>query len=392
MSEPAKQSNAAPRADDVLALQQAFEQFMKSTATLESAYQQLQMRVDSLDRELEEKNAQLSLTTDYLNSILDSMSDGVVAVDNDGRITTFNRSAEAVLGYSARSLVGRSYQEVFGEAFGESGRLAAVELKTQSGATIPVTERVSPVADKDGRQIGRVKVFQDLSEIEYLREQIRRKERLAAIGEMAATVAHEIRNPLGGIRGFAALLERDLANDPNSVRLVQKILLGTRNLDRVVTELLEYTRPIELRKSACDLAELIESASGLAGIEGNVLEISPAVRAAEPIAVDVDRMRQVFLNILLNAAQSIPKDGRIAVEVTFDDDRTTISVTDNGDGIDSENIDRIFFPFFTTKEKGTGLGLAVAAKVVESHGGTLTVESTKGNGATFFVRLPNEKD
>lgn len=391
MNEPVDKANGAARADDVLALQQAFEQFTKSTATLEAAYQQLQARVDSLDRELEQKNRQLAFTTDYLNSVLDSMSDGVVAIDTEGRITTFNRAAEAILGYTAGSIVGAAYADVFGRPFGDSERLTAVDMKTQSGAFIPVTERISPVADKDGRQIGRVKVFQDLSEIEYLREQIRRKDRLAAIGEMAATVAHEIRNPLGGIRGFAALLERDLTDNEDAQRLVQKILAGTRNLDRVVNELLEYTRPIELRKARCDLAELVESAAGLAGISGKCLQIESDLPAGA-IAADADRLRQVFLNILLNAWQSTGPDGTIQVAINENGEDAVVTVADNGPGINAEDLDRIFFPFFTTKEKGTGLGLAVAAKIVETHGGVITAQSTRGSGATFVVRLPRKGD
>lgn len=392
MSDGMEHENGAPRNGDVVALQQAFEQFMKSTATLEAAYQQLQARVDALDRELQEKNQQLEFTTDYLNSILDSMSDGVVAVDNEGRITTFNRAAETILEHSAAAMIGAPYAEVFNRPFGESERLNAVEMKTRSGTAIPVTERISPMRDEAGRLIGRVKVFQDLTEIEHLREQIRRKDRLAAIGEMAATVAHEIRNPLGGIRGFAALLERDLAHNEDALRLVQKILVGTRNLDRVVNELLEYTRPIELRKTACRLPELIESAAGLAGIAEGALDLSPDARGAEDLWADPDRLRQVFLNVLINAAQCGAEPLHVRVNMKLDGYDAVVSIADNGPGIDSGHLDRIFFPFFTTKEKGTGLGLAVAAKIVESHGGSLTVESVKGSGATFHVRLPRERE
>lgn len=378
----------APSAGDVQALQLAFEQFIKTTSTLEEAYQQLQGRVDSLDRELEEKNRALALTTEYLNSILDSMSDGVVAVDTADTITTFNRAAREILGFTTGEVMGKPFAEVFARPFGESGKLTDSELKTSAGETISVSERTSPVAGDDGRRIGLVKVFQDLTEIESLRERVRRKDRLAAIGEMAATVAHEIRNPLGGIRGFAALLERDLADGDKRKRLVEKILIGTRNLDAVVNELLEYTRPIELRKGSCNLRELVEAATGLAGIDPDHARVINEVDESLTLHADEDRLRQVFLNILINAAQSVAGGGSIRITSSEDGEEVEIAIADDGAGIAPEHIGRIFSPFFTTKEKGTGLGLAVAAKTVESHGGALSVSSEPKAGATFRVRLP----
>ena len=191
------------------------------------------------------KNRELALTTEYLNSILDSMSDGVIAVDVNGAITTFNRAAETILGYPAAEMIGEDFESNFGRAFLPAAGEAVSKLRTIAGTAVRVHEQDAPLADRTEQRLGTVKVFQDLREIEALREQVRRKDRLAALGEMAATVAHEIRNPLGGIRGFATLLEQDTPADDPRHRLIQKIVAGTKNLDRVVNELLEYTRPVD---------------------------------------------------------------------------------------------------------------------------------------------------
>src|SRR5690606_4809291 len=151
-----------------------------------------------LDRELAEKNRQLAFTSDYLGHLLESMSEGVIAVDTAEVITRFNRAASVILGYTAEEVIGRVFEEVFARPFAAPRSPGAMELRSRSGRRVPVGERDSPIADNEKRRLGTVKTFQDLSELVALREQVRQIDRLAAIGEMAATVAHEIRNPLGG--------------------------------------------------------------------------------------------------------------------------------------------------------------------------------------------------
>ena len=238
------------RDDHMRALAEAFEKFTETTKTMDESYRRLETRVAALDRELADANRELALTSDYLESLLESMSDGVTAIDPSGRITAFNRAASAVLGYDRDEVVGQRFPDVFRREFALSPGRRATALRAKDGREIPVSEQDSPLSDRSGHRIGTVKVFQDLTEIEALREQVRQQDRLAAVGEMAATVAHEIRNPLGGIRGFAALLARDVdAEDPRK-RLVNKIEVGAKELERVVSELLEYTRPVELPPAA----------------------------------------------------------------------------------------------------------------------------------------------
>ena len=366
---------------DIALLAQAFEEFQQTSEKLERAYQ-------DLDRQLAEKNRQLALTTEYLNSILDSMSDGVIAVDADGVITTFSRAATHILRFEPEEVLAKPFSEVFGRDFSATDDQPFTSLRASDGNLVNVREENAPIHDRHGKRIGRVKVFADLREIELLRAKLDRKDRLAALGEMAATVAHEIRNPLGGIRGFAALLARDLGPDDPRGRLVQKILTGTEALDRVVSELLEYTRPVQVRPRATACADLIEAALGYLDDKTQAVTIERSVDADLRVMADPDKMRQVLLNILLNAMQSTGENGRVAIRTRNDEDGVFIEIEDDGPGIPSEHLDHIFAPFYTTKEKGSGLGLAVATKIVEAHGGTLTAISPAGEGAILSIRLP----
>lgn len=378
----------APFNAQAQALAEAFEAFNRTTQSMEEAYRRLESRVRDLDAELAAKNQALAFTTDYLNSILECMSDGVVAVDTDGRITTFNRAATTILGYDADAVAGAPFDEVFGRAFTQPKERHPLELRASDGTPRVVTERDSPLADKSGRVIGAVKVFQDIGEIEDLRERVRRKDRLAALGEMAATVAHEIRNPLGGIRGFASLLARDFDESDPKLRLVEKVIQGTKSLDKVVNDLLEYTRPMEFRLRPVELADLVEPALGYLGEDSERIAVENAVLPGFRAMADADRMRQVVLNLLLNAAQSIEGTGRIAISASASDPFVELTVEDTGCGMAPGDLERAFMPFYTTKDKGAGLGLPSAAKIVEGHGGAIAAESEPGRGSRFTVRLP----
>ena len=372
---------------DMKALTEAFNLFTHTTASLEESYHRLEARVQSLDRELQEKNQELELATEYLNSILDSMSDGVIAVGTDATITTFNHAAADMLGFSRYEVIGRPYAEVFGHELPSAPGRLVTELRSRDGKVVPVNEKCSPISDRAGSRIGTLYVFQDLREIEALRKEVRHKDRLAAIGQMAATVAHEIRNPLGGIRGFAALLERDIDEDDPRHRLVQKILAGTTSLDGVVSELLEYTRPVELTLRPENCRDLVEAAIGYLEVGGGRVDVRNEVDASVCVKADSHKIRQALLNILLNAVQSIDGQGRVTVRSEADEETVTITVVDTGCGIEAEDLDKVFSPFYTTKEKGTGLGLALAAKTIEGHGGSLETTSTPGEGSSFHMRL-----
>ena len=330
----------------------------------------------------------MALTTDYLTNLLESISDGVIAIDTNNHITRFNRAAGLVLGFHATEVVGRPFREVFDRPFAASSVPGSMELKTKSNRVVPVSERDSIIADRDGNRLGYVKTFQDLSELSALREQVRQIDRLAAIGEMAATVAHEIRNPLGGIRGFATFLSQDTPEDDPRHRLVQKILAGTSSLEKVVNGLLEYTRPVELNLTPTSCASIAQAAMRYMEYDPNNItiftEIDPDIR----VLADGDKIRQVLMNILVNAVQRIEHKGEIRLGAQADENIVHLSVQDSGAGMDENSLKQIFSPFFTTKEKGTGLGMAVSQKIVEGHGGIITAHSAPGEGTRIAIQLP----
>lgn len=368
-------------------LTQALEAFTRSSQAMEGAYRRLESRIAELDRALESKNRELALTTEYLTNLLESMSDGVIAVDTEEVVTRFNRAAAAILGYEPAEVVGHPFHEVFGRVFAAPRIPGAMELRAMSGRMVPINERDS-VVEGHGKRLGRVKTFQDLSEIIALREQLRQMDRLAAIGEMAATVAHEIRNPLGGIRGFAAFLVQDIPPEDPRRRLVDKIIEGVKSLDRVVTELLEFTRPVELNLMRCVCADIVRDALGYLEYDPERITIHMGIDTGLRIRGDAEKLRQVLLNVLLNAVQSIEAEGEIYLRAEADDTYVALSVRDTGCGMTEEQLKSMFSPFYTTKEKGTGLGLALCLKIIEGHGGDIKAESMPGEGSIITLRLP----
>jgi signal transduction histidine kinase len=235
---------------------------------------------------------------------------------------------------------------------------------------------------------------------------------LAALGEMAATVAHEIRNPLGGIAGFAALLERDLEKEDPRRRLVQKITEGVSRLNRIVTSLLSYTRPLNLRTHPVDLATMVEEVTAFFEIdlERHNHTISIHRHHAEEVVcpIDTEQFQQVILNLLQNATQAMPEGGDIRIQIdTYSSDQGTqgrLQICDSGIGMSTEVQERLFTPFFTTKEDGTGLGLVISKKIIDAHGGSIQVDSQQAltetseivpnpsvedtSGTTFTIYLP----
>jgi PAS domain S-box-containing protein len=405
-------------------LAEVLKVFNESTMKLKGSYDALQAKFGELNRELENKNielsrkvAEISEIKDYLNSVLQSVTDGVIAIDMQHRITAFNQAAERITGLAAKDVLGRRYDESFKTDFGveldddsdESGELSPYmlrDLEVIGRGAFPIRESTSLTRDSDGRINGAVKVIEDLTELRELEEQARRQDRLAALGQMAATVAHEIRNPLGGIEGFASLLSRDFEDDDPRLKLVMKVLEGTRSLNRVVSELLMFTRPIRLDFRRIEIASAVEAAIGSVSenIESSNIEMRKKLGTA-PLYVlgDGEQLKRALLNIILNAVQAMPKGGELEIacqsrslpeearQLLGKDRNGTwvdVEIRDSGPGIEESEIPRIFNPFYTKKEKGTGLGLAIATKIIEAHRGQIMASNSSGGGAVFTISLP----
>ncbi len=265
------------------------------------------------------------------------------------------------------------------------------ELKAElRGEEREIGFTVTPLDAPGDAAAGVVVVFQDLTVLRRMEEQMRRNERLAAVGVLAAGLAHEIRNPLSSMSGSIELLKADLPAGAEQARLMAIVLRETERLDRLIDDFLRFARPAPLRVGEVMLDRLVREAAEL-------FQHDPAATGCE-VAIDVPggatgfgdegQLRRALLNLLLNAAQAMEGQGRIGVSLVCGDGRARLSVSDDGPGIPEEDLDRIFDPFYTTREKGTGLGLALVYRTVEAHGGHVEVRSEPGAGSTFTMDLP----
>lgn len=416
MTEPQKDD---AKKQELEVLRRAFHSFTEVTEQLQKSYDNLQLRIQQLDLELERKNEALEQNLrekeevkNYLDFILQSLTNGVIVINNDNRVTTFNKTAGQILGMDAEACIGRELAETFprsplpqlvGRLTETRDEAPAQELEWQSaeGPRLRVRITASPAHDNQGRRIGTVLVLQDVTQLKRLEEEANRNDRLRAMGEMAAGIAHEIRNPMGGIELFASLLEKDLSGDPEKGKLAGHIVSGIRNLDRIISSLLLFAKSPEPSKSRCDLAPLLDSILASPEIQSGASEKIQIVKHYPPDATpgmgDSALLQQVFVNFIRNALQAMPDGGTLTLSIEASGAEETdslnrryvaVTVRDTGTGIASADRENIFNPFFTTRDKGTGLGLAIAHNIVKAHQGTIDVESEPGRGTAFIVRLP----
>jgi two-component system sensor histidine kinase HydH len=257
---------------------------------------------------------------------------------------------------------------------------------------VPLLVNAAVIHDGERKSRRHVFLFTDMTNIKQLEEQLRRSERLAALGRLAAGIAHEIRNPLSSIKGFATILANRFKDEDRNGKIAEVMVQEVERLNRVVTELLDFARPTELAKQPHDAEELIRHSLRL--IESDALRQNVKIEwAIHPdgleLEVDPDRFAQVLLNLYLNSLQAMEDGGTLRIEVSRQSDQAVLKVADSGKGIDPENLAHVFDPYFTTKPRGVGLGLANVHKLVEAHGGDIEVESTPGRGTCFTIRLPS---
>lgn len=380
---------------------QSFEDFNEATLRLQKAFRHLEEKFEDINRRLEVKNIELEKTVaekeevkNYLLNILESLTTGVLVADAEGRITTLNRCAESLLGCAQDALLGRAVEAVLPGAVSSGAKEPAVRKGPKiriSGRSLEVV--ASPMKAKGGGVMGRVLILRDVTRIEQLEEMAKRTEKFAAMGEMAATIAHEIRNPLGSIELFASLLMKDCRSDRDRERLSQ-ILSAVKGMDNKISNLMLFTRkhhptmrPVDLHGA---LREVIDFSGGIVRRKG--ISLSAKCARGRPLVLgDAEMLKQVFLNLMLNAVQAMPEGGRLGIETSLDrsgpEPAVDVRFSDTGIGIPEEHLSRIFDPFFTGREEGTGLGLAIVHTIVDTHGGSIGVESGNG-GTTFRIAFP----
>ena len=365
------------------------------------------------DQSLREKEQGLSRLRAFHENIVHSISSGVFTTDEKGQITSFNPAAQEATGYSFEQVQGRSWREVFNWHPGrqEDDRMQdvsanmrfEVECKRSDGNRLILGMTLAPLHER-GERTGLVGVFKDLTQIRDLEEEMRRKEWLASLGEMSAGMAHEIRNPLGALAGAMQMLRKDLEADETSQRLMEIAVREATRLDTIITEFLQYARPPALNLAECDLnkvlAETLDLVQHEARSRTNITIAAAPCIGTLPAQVDQDQMKQVFWNIAVNAFDAMPKGGQLTIatgcrKIDVAGRRAEvveISFQDTGEGIPKNNLGKIFLPFFTTKKRGSGLGLAAVHRIVDLHGGWIKVESREGQGTRFGVCLPRTAD
>jgi len=400
--------------EEISSLVQAFEYFAENTEKMRESYDKLQEQISVMDLELARKNDQLdqNLRTmdsirNHLENILECMTMGVIVINLDGNVSIFNRAASEITGYSRRLVIDKPYTDSIGKKVehensplftlykGVEKNNKEKTIITKNGKEIPVEYSTSLVTNMNGEILGVVELFSDLREIKKLQEEVQHSRTLAALGEMAGNVAHELRNPLGGIGGFAALLERDLDVDDPRRKLVQKIIEGVARLNNTATNLLVYTRPVRPKKRPENIVQIIEDVLTLVQVEleqddSKITLIKDYKVKSLDVSLDPDLFQQVLLNIVKNAVEAMDYCGELTVGIKLKKktDQVEISIKDSGTGIEEEYKKKLFLPFFTTKADGTGLGLSIVKKIVDSHSGEITVDSEGDRGTTFRISLP----
>ncbi|HVJ48326.1 two-component system sensor histidine kinase AtoS [Desulfitobacterium sp.] len=340
-------------------------------------------------------------TRSHNEIIMESMADGIITVDNAGKVTAINAAAIRITGWG-KEIIGTDYSDIRTRSWlletlntGKTFIGYEASFPHRGGGSVLISVSTSLLHNED-KILGAVLVFKDVTERRLFEERVRRVDRLAAVGELAAGVAHEIRNPLAAISGSVQIILDEIAEDNAARNFGSVILKEVSRLNIVIEDLLYFARPSKNIIAQIQPNELISETIELLkpSMKKNLVSLEVSLDpSVQPILVDAGLIKQVIVNLILNAIQALPEqEGKIIVTTQTESKGVKIRIQDTGEGIALENLERIFDPFFTTKERGTGLGLAVSSKIIEVHHGFLHVESEVGRGTVFTIFLPYEEN
>jgi two-component system sensor histidine kinase PilS (NtrC family) len=356
------------------------------------------------DQELQMRRNDLAELRAFNDNIIDSINSGLLTTDSEGRITFANRAGASITGYASENLTQKTIFDVLRQdrpflwrihhALEREKRYRfELDYTDAAGRDLYLGFTVSELRARGGTPLGMIFIFQDLTDIRVLEEEVALKKRMAALGEMAAGVAHELRNPLASISGSVQVLKRDLRPRPDEAELMDIVIKESKRLDSIIRDFLLFAKPGRFNPETADLARLVrETLSLLENSEEKrphhrVIMESP--RETIPAVVDVNRIKQVFWNLAKNALKAMPDGGTLGVSVEQDPDGQTIVVfSDTGIGMSDRDVAANFQPFHGSFRGGTGLGLAIVYRIVEEHGGRIRVHSRQGSGTKIEVHLP----
>lgn len=378
----------------------AFSLFSKESEQLKSSYLELERNLEEVKGKLKLTNIKLlkkikerDILYSYLDGILKNISQGIIFIDRDAVVTTINPAAETILEVREEEVLFKSFfknfqDNIFGFSikrslsFALSNNPTYISLKSKK--QIEVSSTFIPSS-------GLLIVIRDISEVKRLELIASRNDRMKELGEMAASVAHEIRNPLGGIRGYASLLKRNLEKSKHLQDMAEYIIEGTKTLERLVNNVLHFSRPINAELEIIDICPILKEIYNFIKIDPSFPK-SISLEAHIPnetvkVAVDKALLKSAILNLIVNAMQAIEDEGRITLSLLKQNKTCSITVSDTGCGIDKNDLENIFSPFFTTKPSGNGLGLSETYKIIEALLGNIDVRSTVDIGTTFTITL-----
>ena len=330
----------------------------------------------------------------YNENILQSVPSGVMSFDENLKIMKVNQAAGKILEVKEGTVIGKQHTEILGspitdllneKKFIERGEMSYI---TSSGKRIWLGMTLSPLRDRDGKTIGQILVFTDLTHLKAVESQMELRARLSSLGELSAGIAHELRNPMAVIAGYTKLLSKK--GEKSLQPIIENISKEIAVMDRIISDFLSFAKPAELTMTDIDLNAMIEKCTTAIRDEKSDITVRLNIDGRPTIKGDEVFLRQAFINIIQNAVEAMPQGGELTIEIVPSDDTERgfdIVISDTGHGISKDIVDKIFLPFFTTKERGTGLGLAIVHKIVVSHGGTISVESSD-KGTMFRMRLP----
>ncbi len=335
----------------------------------------------------------------YTANVVNSMPNGLISLDSDGRITTFNQNAADLLGLDFSKVKGKLLKEVMRECDLRNTLLPSsdiferqMECRLNDGRVIPLSITSSLLKDEAGKIIGKVIILRDLQDIKTLEKKVERSERLASLGRMAAGIAHEIRNPLSSIKGFAQYFRKKFEPDSEDANYAVVMANEVDRLNRFIQDLLNFAKPQEPKFSSVDIIKIMEHTLKLTEsdfLEKNIRIIKKFDEQIPQISADSDMIIQALLNIFINANEAMEKNGELIITVKKNYHQSVhIFIEDKGKGIAKADLRRIFDPFFTLKSGGSGLGLAIVYRIIENHHGEIEVKSELGEGTIFKINLP----
>ena len=339
----------------------------------------------------------------FSDKLVETMPIGLLVIDAAGRMAYINRAAEHILHFSSGEILGkvaaeaipRPLVELVGSLQPEMGVLEKeLDCPIGGGKTIPLEVIVSTLQEEDPSSLGHVILFRDMTEMQHLKREVARSQRLASLGSLAAGVAHEIRNPLSSIKGFATYFRQRYRDNPEDVRTADIMIQEVNRLNRVIGQLLEFARPMSINRQPTSLQALIQQTVKM--VDDQAARQGVVIRTDLPpnvpdIEIDRDQMKQVLLNLCLNALEAMEKGGGLSISLTPSGEKMIrIDVADTGTGIARGNLTRVFDPYYTTKPSGTGLGLAIVHRIIENHWGEIRLDSEPGLGTKASILLPND--